>query len=93
MFNPFIIEVILIFLKNRENKKEALQEACLHFPLVVPLVNTWRTYQLMKIKYSDPMSIRSLTEIEAIKMVAGNLILKEAFMVRSKPTHPVSYAY
>ena len=87
MFTPFLLEiskwVVLIFLKKGDNWKEGLREAFVHFPLVVPLVNTGRTYRLCFIEYADPMSSVSLDEIEKIKMVAGKLTTTEAFTVRN----------
>ena len=83
MFTPFLVKVALIFLQKRDNWKEGLREAFLHFPLVIPMKNSYHTYQLYTVKYSDPMSISSLTNIENLKMVAGKLTLIEAFLVRN----------
>ena len=63
-----------------------MYEAFVHFPLVVPVRNTYHTYQMYEIEYSDPMSSKSLDLIEKIKMVGGKLTMTEAFTVRNN--HP-----
>ena len=90
MLTPFLLEVIKcvvrIFLQKGDNWREGLHEALVHFPLVVPALNTKRTNKLRFIEYTDPMSSKSLDEIEKIKMPAGKLTMTEAFMVRNN--HP-----
>ena len=70
-------------MKKKDNWREGLKEAFVHFPLVVPVLNTKLTYQLCLIKYAEPMSSVSLDQIEKIRMGAGMKIMREAFAVRS----------
>ena len=84
MFSPLLLHFIVIFLDSKDNWKVGLKNSLRHFPLVIPLTNTYHTYQLYEVEYADKMPIRSLTIIENLKMVAGKLTLTEAFMVRNK---------
>ena len=49
------------------------------------MTNTYYTYKMYEVKYSDPMPISSLTLLEELKMKAGTLTLTEAFMVGNIP--------
>ena len=82
MFAPFLLHFTVIFLDSKKDWKLGLKKSLRHLPLVIPLGNTYRTYQLYEVEYSDPMSIKSVTLIEKLKMAAGQLTLTEAFMVR-----------
>ena len=72
----------IIFLDRKGDWKGGLKAAFLHFPLVIPIMNTYYAYKIFEIEYEDPMSSFSLTKIENLKMVAGKLSQTEAFMVR-----------
>ena len=87
MFAPFILHLLLIFLESRSGKSywEGFKKALQHFPLVIPVTNLYHAYQLSKVEYSDPMSVKSLSALEDLKMKAGQLTLTEAFLVRSCP--------
>ena len=80
IFAPFILHLFIIIFK-RQDWKNALKQAFLHFPLAIPLRNCWAAYKLSKVDYSDPMPVSSITDIEEIKKVAGNLTQGEAFLV------------
>ena len=84
MFGPFLMHLTVIFLDGKKDWKVGLKEAFVHFPLVIPLTNSYHAYQMYGIEYTDPMTILSLTLIEDIKMVSGKLTLVEAFLVRNK---------
>ena len=87
MFAPFLLHFLVIFLeaKSRKNWREGLKNAFRHLPLVIPLTNTYYTYKMYQVEYSDPMPISSVTLLEELKMVAGKLTLTEAFMVGNIP--------
>jgi hypothetical protein len=55
--------------------------AFLNFPLIIPIKNTYYTFQFSEIKYEDPMSSLTLTRLEQLREVAGKLSQTEAFMV------------
>ena len=82
MFSPFFLNLLIIFLKQRKNQKFGLKESFLHFPLCVPVKNSFLMHKLYKVKYSDSMPVASMKEVEEIKMEAGKLSQTEAFMVR-----------
>ena len=81
IFGPFLLHLPIILLKQKGDRKSCLKEAFRHFPLVIPLQNSRAAYDLYQVKYSESMSVSSLTKIENIKMVAGKLSQGEAFMV------------
>ena len=79
------MEGTIVFLQKEKRKdwKKGLTEACVHLPMIVPMKNTFHTFQLYAVEYSDQMSSESLTEIERLKMIAGKLTVNEAFTVCS----------
>jgi hypothetical protein len=81
VFAPFLFHLASIFLKPVRDWKHGLKEALSHFPLVVALLNSYATFKLSQIKYSDSMPVGLLREIEEIKMKAGKLTQTEAFIV------------
>ena len=66
MFGPFLMHLAIILLDRKKDCKVGLKEAFVHFPLVIPLTNSYLAYQMYGIEYSDPMTILSLTMIEDI---------------------------
>ena len=84
IFTPFFYNLILILLDQRYRKdwKKGMMAALKHLPLVIPLTNTYYTYRLSQVQYSNPMTARSLAEIEELRLKAGQLTLTEAFLVR-----------
>ena len=81
MFAPFLMHFALIFLDSKGDWKGGLKTAFLHFPLLIPIMNTYYTYKFNEIEYDDPMSSVSLTKLEILRTVAGKLSQTEAFMV------------
>lgn len=81
MFAPFLLHLTVIVSKRKDDWKTGLKEAFQHFPLVVPVTNTFSTLELCKVEYADSMPVSSLTKIEKIKKEAGKLTQTESFMV------------
>eukprot|EP00090_Calanus_glacialis_P039897 TRINITY_DN69484_c0_g1_i1.p1 TRINITY_DN69484_c0_g1~~TRINITY_DN69484_c0_g1_i1.p1 ORF type:complete len:291 (-),score=44.13 TRINITY_DN69484_c0_g1_i1:28-900(-) len=80
MFAPFLLHFLVIFLDKKRDWKGGARKAFIHFPLAIPITNTYHTYKFAEIKYEDPMPAISLTKLEALRMKAGKLSLTEAFM-------------
>ena len=83
MMAPFLVELTLIALQKRNQKKEGLKAALKHLPLVIPLVNMRHLMSLARVEYADPMPSTSQAKIENIRMEAGKPALTEGFMVRT----------
>ena len=81
MFAPFLMHVLVIFLDKKRDFRGGLKKAFVHFPLVIPITNTYYTVKFGEIKYEDPMPAISLAKLEKLRMKAGKLSLTEAFMV------------
>ena len=80
IFAPFLFHLSIILFKP-DDWKTGLKEALGHFPLIVPLKNSYAWFKISQVKYSDAMPVGALREIEIIKMSAGKLTQTEAFIV------------
>ena len=88
VFTPFLYSIphIMATLScgkkciTKKTIKDGVENAWIHLPLVIPVINIYHAYELYQTDYSGQKINASQNRIEKIKRVSGKVAFKEAFL-------------